>query len=100
MFENLSTKLKAARINRNLSRKQISELTGVSVSVIGLYENGTRLPSLTVLVKLATHYKVSIDYLLDFNTNPNNSLSLDGLSPKQIKTLKMVYDCFLNNIDL
>lgn len=98
MFENLSTKLKAARINRNLSRKQISELTGVSVS--GLYENGTRLPSLTVLVKLATHYKVSIDYLLDFNTNPNNSLSLDGLSPKQIKTLKMVYDCFLNNIDL
>lgn len=100
MFENLGTKLKAARINRNLSRKQISELTGVSVSVIGLYENGIRLPSLTILVKLATHYKVSIDYLLDLNTNPNNSLSLDGLSPKQIKTLKMVYDCFLNNIDL
>lgn len=100
MFENLPTKLKAARINRKLSRKQISELTGVSVSVIGLYENGTRLPSLTVLVKLATHYKVSIDYLLDFNINSNNSLSLDSLSPKQIKTLKMVYDCFLNNIDL
>lgn len=96
MFENLGTKLKTARINSNLSRKQVAELIDVSVSTIGLYESGTRLPSLSILVKLAAHYKVSIDYLLDLNTNFSNTLSLDGLSSKQIKTLKMVSECFRN----
>lgn len=99
MFENLGTKLKTARINSNLSRKQVSELTGVSVSIIGLYESGTRLPSLPVLVKLAAHYKVSVDYLLDLNTDSNNTLSLDGLTSKQIKALKMISDCFRNGKD-
>lgn len=96
MFENLGNKLKTARMDNKLSRNQVSELIGISVSMIGLYENGTRLPSLPVLVKLAAHYKVSVDYLLDLNTDSNNTLSLDGLTPKQVKSLKMVYECFRN----
>ena len=99
MFENLGSKLKAARINNNLSRSQVAELIGVSVSMVGLYESGTRLPSLSALVKLAAHYKVSIDYLLDVNTDSNDTLSLDGLTPKQIKALKMTADCFRNGND-
>lgn len=99
MFENLGSKLKAARVNNNLSRSQVAELIGVSVSMVGLYESNTRLPSLSALVKLAAHYKVSIDYLLDINTDSNDTLSLDGLTPKQIKTLKMVADCFRNGND-
>ena len=99
MFENLGSKLKTARINNNLSRSQVAELIGVSVSMVGLYESGTRLPSLSALVKLAAHYKVSIDYLLDINTDSNNTLSLDGLTPKQVKSLKMVADCFRNGND-
>ena len=68
MFENLPDKLKTLRVNSNLSRKQIAELIGVSVSMVGLYESGERLPSLHIIVKLATQYKVSVDYLLDCNT--------------------------------
>lgn len=94
MFENLGNKLKTLRVKGNFSRQQIAELTGVSVSMIGLYESGGRLPSLHMIVKLAAQYKVSVDYLLDCNTGPTDSLSLDGLTDKQIKALKLTADCF------
>lgn len=96
MFENLCVKLKASRVNSNLSRKQVAELIGVTASMIGLYETGERLPSLPVIVKLATHYKVSVDYLLDCDTKTTDTLSLDGLTDKQIKALKLTADCFRN----
>lgn len=94
MFEDLGNKLKTLRLNSNLSRKQIAELTGVSVSMIGLYESGERLPSLHMIVKLAAQYKVSVDYLLNRNTASTDSLSLDGLTDKQIKALKLTAECF------
>lgn len=97
MFENLGNKLKILRINNQLSRKQVAELVGVSVSTIGLYESGERLPSLPILIKLATQYKTSIDYLLDIDTNNKDVLSLEGLTEKQIKALKLTAECFRNS---
>ena len=97
MIENLGSKLKNARLNSRLSRKQIAERIGVTASMIGLYETGERLPSLTVIIKLATQYKVSIDYLLGCNTaKSTDTLSLDGLTDNQIKALKLTVDCFRN----
>lgn len=89
MLKNLGYKLKTLRVRNQLSRKQVAELVGVSVSTIGLYESNERLPSLPVLVKLACQYKTSVDYLLNIDTSDKNSLSLDGLTDKQIKALKM-----------
>ena len=96
MFKNLGDKLQSLRIKNNLTRKQIAELIGVSVSTIGLYETNERQPSLSVLVKLATHYNVSTDYLLDHDISAKDSLSLEGLTDKQIKSIKMTVDCFRN----
>ena len=76
MLENLGYKLKTLRVRNQLSRKQVAELVGVSVSTIGLYESNERLPSLPVLVKLACQYKTS---------------------DKQIKALKMTAECFRNS---
>lgn len=95
MLQNLGDKLKSARVNNNLSRNQVAELIGVSVSMIGHYETGERVPSVEILLKLASRYKVSIDYLLGNNTN-SNSLSLDGLTYKQIQAVKQIVDCFRN----
>lgn len=96
MINNLGEKLKSARLNHNLTRKQVAELVGVTASVIGHYETGERIPSLPILVKLATQYKLSLDYLLDHNVISSNSLSLDGLTDKQINVLKQTADCFRN----
>ena len=95
MLQNLGDKLKSARVNNNLSRNQVAELIGVSVSMIGHYETGERVPSVETLLKLASRYKVSIDYLLGNNTN-SNSLSLDGLTYKQIQAMKQIVECFRN----
>lgn len=97
MFENLGYKLKSLRVKNQLTRRQVADLVGVSVSTIGLYESDERLPSLPVLVKLSTQYKASVDYLLDIDTNSKSSLSLEGLTEKQIKALKMTADCFRNS---
>ena len=79
MFENLGSKLKTLRMKNQLSRKQVAELIGISVSMIGFYENSERLPSLPILVKLASLYKVSVDYLLDITISnilpPQNAMS-------------------------
>ena len=97
MLKNLGYKLKTLRVRNQLSRKQVAELVGVSVSTIGLYESNERLTSLPVLVKLACQYKTSVDYLLNIDTSDKNSLSLDGLTDKQIKALKMTAECFRNS---
>lgn len=94
MFDNLGYKLKTLRIGQQLSRKQVADLVGVSVSTIGLYESGERLPSLSILIKLATLYKSSVDYLLDIDINSKDSLSLDGLTDNQIKALELTAECF------
>lgn len=76
MLENLGDKLKTLRVNNQLTRKQVAELIGVSVSTIGLYESNERLPSIPVLVKLASQYKTSVDYLLNIDTSNKSALSL------------------------
>ena len=94
MIRGLDKRLQISRINSNLTRKQVAELINVSESLIGLYENGTRQPSLSSLIKLASIYKVSTDYLLGCETINGNLISLDGLNEKQIQALNMTIKCF------
>lgn len=94
MLENLGNKLKITRIHNNLKRKQVAELVGVSVSTIGFYENNERLPSIDTLAKLASIYKVSMEYLVGLNIDEPKTMSLEGLSEEQIKILKLTADCF------
>lgn len=97
MFNDLGYRLKTLRVNNQLSRKQVADLVGVSVSTIGLYESNERLPSLPVLVKLAAQYKTSVDYILDVESTGKEMLSLEGLTDKQIKALKLTAECFRNS---
>lgn len=99
MVENihgLGDRLKSVRIQNNLSRKQVAEQIGVSVSIVGLYESNIRQPSLSNLIKLAALFKVSTDYLLDINASGKKVLSLEGLTDKQIEALQLTADCFRN----
>ena len=96
MINDLGIRLKIARINSNLSRKQVAMRLDVSESVIGLYETEVRQPSLPILIKLASLYNVTTDYLLGCETNSNSTLSLTGLTPQQIEALNLTAKCFRN----
>lgn len=94
MIQGLDKRLQISRINCNLTRKQVAELVGVSESLIGLYESAARQPSLSTLVKLATQYHVTTDYLLGFEMVNQDTLSLTGLTSKQIQALTLTAQCF------
>lgn len=95
MINGLAKRLQIARIHSELSRKQVAELIGVTESTIGLYENESRQPSLLILMKLAALYHVTTDYLLGCESADNyKTLSLTGLTDKQIQALTLTAQCF------
>ena len=94
MIKGLDKRLQTCRVNCNYSRHQIAQLIGVSESTIGLYETGARQPSLTNLVKLASLYKVTTDYLLGCESDVKDYISISGLTPQQIHAISSTIKCF------
>ena len=63
-------KLKQLRIENQKSQQDIADYLNISQSNYSKYELGTIEPSITLLIKIANFYGVSLDYLLERN-NPN-----------------------------
>ena len=62
-------RLKQIRIERGLRLKDVAEHLEVTVRSISRYENGSREPSIEVIVKFCKLYDVSADYLLGLTDN-------------------------------
>lgn len=60
----LSTRLKALRIEKKLTQKQLAEKINVTHVSISGYESGNRSPDTDTLQRLADYFEVSTDYLL------------------------------------
>lgn len=56
-------RLQKLRERRRISRSVMSELCGLSKSVISKYERGEREPKMETLIILADFFETSIDYL-------------------------------------
>ena len=82
---NMGKRLKALRQAKHLTLKQVSERVGVSVSVLSAYEVEDRHPSYHILLKLATLYDVSCDYLI--GKAEMRTLNVDGLSDREVNSL-------------
>ncbi len=82
MIPTFASRLRQLRLDKNLRQEQVAKLIGVNKSAISTYENNTRQPSFDILVRLATLYRVSTDYLLGM-TNMR-SLDLSGLSDEEV----------------
>ena len=59
-----------ARTSRNLTQKQLSELTGIAQAEISRLENGTRNPSIKLLQRLAD----GMGMVLDIRFRPKDSV--------------------------
>lgn len=67
----MDSKLKRMRTKKGVTKKQLAELSGVSVNMIVKYENGQRdidKASLDTLTKLATALDVKLIELLENDT--------------------------------
>lgn len=59
-----SVRLRELRERKNLDKKTLAELCGLSKNQVGRYEAGEIEPSTKSLMALADYFDVSIDYLL------------------------------------
>ena len=68
-------RLKKLRLNAGLTQKQLADKMGVTASVVSYYELSERNPSPEVLIKLASIFHISTDYLLGIEKTESLSLS-------------------------
>lgn len=65
----IASRIKMARLNKNLSQGQLGALIGVSDATICNYEKGSRRPSIEKLVAIANALTTTLDYLLGQDKN-------------------------------
>lgn len=59
----LGNKLKRLRTDAGLSRKQLADMFGLTVSAVGMYEQGRRTPSDDIKVKYSMMFDKSVEEL-------------------------------------
>ena len=60
----LGLRIALLRVEKGWSQAELAKRIGVSASAVGMYEQGRREPSLTLLVHIAQEFVVTTDYLL------------------------------------
>ena len=78
----LGNKIKQLRLGKRLTQVQVAERLHISKAMVSSYETNIRLPSYDVLIKFATLYGVTIDYLLGFDKL--KMIDVSGLSNSQV----------------
>ena len=75
--------LQDLREDRDISRKDLALALNISVSTLGMYEQGRREPNIDMLIKMADYFDVSIDFLVGRSfQNENNELLVEALHLK------------------
>ena len=71
-------RIKELRTEKGITQADLAKILKISDRAVGYYENGDREPDYSTLLKIATYFDVSIDYLLGVsdikNTNSDSSL--------------------------
>lgn len=63
-YKMLGARIKQVRLNKGLTQEKLSEMCGLSLTYLGVIENGHKKLSVRTLVKIARVLDVSTDYLL------------------------------------
>lgn len=69
-MSNFSERLQQLKAEHNILQKNIATDNNISLRAYQYYERGEREPNLTVLIKLARYFNVSIDYLVGETDDP------------------------------
>lgn len=93
-------RLRELRNEKKLSLRELAQELNMSFVTIGQYETGKRQPDNETLVKLATYFSVSVDYLLG-RTNDRNMAKIEEeyIPPRSIETYDQAV-AFLKSLNL
>lgn len=101
----LGYRLKELRKDNNMSQEELGKLLGVTKVSVSGYENGTRIPSMEVLVTILNVFKISADYLLGRELNivceddgDTTLMAKDDVNIiKELKLHPKIYNSVANN---
>lgn len=91
----LGDRLKALRQKKELTQRQVASIFGLKVSSISSYESGDRKPSYNVLIKYASYFHVTTDYILGIEKK--QTLDVSGLNDSQISSLVTLIEKYRAN---
>lgn len=61
------TRLRELRLQENLLLKDIAELLNVKIATVSAWEKDINEPDIKTIKALASYFKVTTDYILDFS---------------------------------
>lgn len=94
MFQ-LGARLKELRKNHNYTQNYVAEYLGISKSMVSSYEVTHRMPSYKILLKFASLYHTTTDYLLGLTNG--KTLNIDGLSDDDIRIVTELVERLRNH---
>ena len=90
----VGSRIKELRTSQKITQNDFASRLGVTKSAISSYENGSRLPSYDILIKISRIFKVSTDYLLGCVDDKSQTVNVSGLTEKQIVSIRSSIDTF------
>lgn len=91
----MGDKIKELRIAKKMTQEQLATRLGLVKGSISAYEQGTKYPSLEVLVNLCQIFHVSADYLLGLSED--RRIKTSALTDEQAKLLRGLIREFENS---
>lgn len=86
----LNEQIRSLRINMGISQIELAKKLGVTKQSVSNWENDNILPSIEMLIKIATFFGVSTDYLLGLDKK--RTLDIENLSEIQIAHIQLLVD--------
>ena len=83
---NLSENIKNLRITKGISQVQFAKELGVTKQCVSNWENDNILPSIEMLIRIATFFDVTTDFLLGLQTDC--VILVDGLNDEEISHIR------------
>ena len=86
----LGIRIAILRLSKGWSQAELARRIGVSTSAVGMYEQGRREPSLSLLVRLAQEFGVTTDYLLMGETPHSGPSAASELPSIAVRTEALI----------
>lgn len=84
-------KIKALRLQNNMTQKEFAQSIGVSIVSIQCWENGSKKPSMSAIISIAKIFKVTTDYILGVNQGKDYEIPvLSNAEHKLLSNFRML----------
>ena len=84
----IGEKIKSLRQSKDLTQSGLGELLNVSSQAVSNWENNNILPSINMLIRIATFFSVSSDYLLELDNR--KFIEVEGLTLEEISHIQQI----------